>query len=189
MNFVDEAWTPSTAYAVGQEVLDTHFQIQVVRVAGMSKAGAHPAWSVAVDGSTTDNTVRWTNQGPLVAFYATWQANHPYALHDEIVDSNGYIEAVTTAGNSKMGAHPTWSLVINGLTNEGAGLVRWRNVGLLATASQAAAGGTSGIIMDNIATSPAGASQAYYSTLSDQTCVTSGGTGGCAVQASQPALQ
>ena len=155
----------------------------------MSKAGAHPGWSVAVDGSTTDNKVRWTNQGPLVAFYATWLPSHAYALDDEIVDSNGNIEAVILAGNSKSGAHPTWSKVINGLTNEGLGLVRWHNVGPIATASLAAAGGTSGIIMDNVATSPAGTSQAYCSTLSNQTCTTSGGTGGCAVQASQSALQ
>jgi hypothetical protein len=37
------------------------------------------------------------------------------------------------------------------------------------------------------ATEP-GASQLYFSTLSDQLC-SDGGTGGCAVQASQSALQ
>jgi len=189
MNFVDKSWMPRTNYAVGEEVLDSHFQIQVVRVGGMSKAGAHPTWSVAVDGSTNDGTVRWTNQGPLVAAYATWTPSHAYALDEEIVDSNGNIEAVTSAGNSKAGSHPTWNTAINGLTNEGAGLVRWHNVGAIATASLAAAGGSSGMIMDNVATSPAGTSQVYFSTLSNQTCTTSGGTGGCAVQASQSALQ
>jgi hypothetical protein len=34
-----------------------------------------------------------------------------------------------------------------------------------------------------------GGSQVYFSTLTDQTCTTSGGTGGCAVQASQSGLQ
>jgi len=57
-----------------------------------------------------------------------------------------------------------------------------------------AAGGTSGIIIDNTVGSGtlAGASQVYYSTLSDQACVGNGstgsGTGGCAVQASQANL-
>ncbi len=48
------------------------------------------------------------------------------------------------------------------------------------------AGGTSGIVVDNGA---AGASNIYFSTLLSQTCTTSGGTGGCAVSATQAALQ
>jgi hypothetical protein len=48
------------------------------------------------------------------------------------------------------------------------------------------AGGTSGIVVDNGAS---GASNIYFSTLSNQTCTTSGGTGGCAVSATQSALQ
>ncbi|MFZ0956105.1 MAG: hypothetical protein WAN60_07165 [Candidatus Sulfotelmatobacter sp.] len=59
-----------------------------------------------------------------------------------------------------------------------------------ATAGLAAAGGSSGIIMDNISTT-GGASQIYFSSLSNETCAGSGtagsGTGGCAVQASQAA--
>jgi hypothetical protein len=45
--------------------------------------------------------------------------------------------------------------------------------------------------MDNIVGSGtlAGASQVYFSTQGNQTCSTSGGSGGCAVQASQSALQ
>jgi len=49
-------------------------------------------------------------------------------------------------------------------------------------------GGTSGIIIDN-SSSVVGASQVYFTPLSDQTCTTSGGLpGGCAIQASQSAL-
>lgn len=188
MNFKDQAWKPATAYAVGQEILDSHFQIQVVRVAGTSRATTPPAWNTVVDGSTTDNTVRWTNQGPLSASYATWLASHAYALRAEILDSNGNIQAVTAAGTSKAGAHPVWSTTINGQTTDNT--VRWRNVGALGTASLPAAGGTSGIIIDNTVGSGtlAGASQVYFSTQSNQACGTSG-TGGCAVQASQSALQ
>ena len=46
------------------------------------------------------------------------------------------------------------------------------------------AGGTSGIVIDS-ATS--GAQNIYFSTLLNQTCTTSGGTGGCAIQVSQSA--
>jgi hypothetical protein len=54
----------------------------------------------------------------------------------------------------------------------------------------AADGGTSGIIIDNIVGSGtlAGASQVYFSTLSGG-CGGTGDTDGCAVQASQAALQ
>jgi len=49
-----------------------------------------------------------------------------------------------------------------------------------------AAGGTSGIIIDNIATTPSGTSQIYFSTLSDDS---SCGEGGCAEQAAQSTLR
>lgn len=192
MNFVVQPWKPSTAYAVGQEVLDTHFQVQVVRTAGTSRTAAqgHPTWSTTLDAATNDNTVQWRNQGPHAAAHATWLSSHAYAANTEILDSNGNVEIVTTAGTSRTAAqgHPTWSATVQGQTADNT--VRWRNVGPLATFSLAAAGGTSGIIMDNTVSAGtlAGASTVYYSTQSNQVCGTSG-TGGCAVQASQSALQ
>ncbi len=67
--------------------------------------------------------------------------------------------------------------------------------GMLSSSSKAINGlpvnsGTSGIILDNLATTPAGTSQIYFSSLSSgAACGTSGGVGGCAVQASQAALR
>ena len=56
----------------------------------------------------------------------------------------------------------------------------------------AEAGGTSGVIIDNSATSPAGTSQVYFSPLGSNTCggngSTGSGTGGCATQAAQSPL-
>ena len=48
----------------------------------------------------------------------------------------------------------------------------------------AEAGGTSGIVIDNTS-SFSGASNIYFTTLANQACPTSGGTGGCAIQSSQ----
>ena len=52
--------------------------------------------------------------------------------------------------------------------------------------------GTSGIIIDNAVSSPAGTSNVYFSPLGDQSCTGNGstghGNGGCAVQASQTGL-
>jgi hypothetical protein len=52
-------------------------------------------------------------------------------------------------------------------------------------------GGASGVVVDNEvgSTTLAGASQVYFTPLGTQTCTTSGGSGGCAIQASQSALQ
>jgi len=52
------------------------------------------------------------------------------------------------------------------------------------TGSSPAAGGASGIIVDNLGASP-GESNIYFSALANQTCPTSGGSSGCAIQISQ----
>jgi hypothetical protein len=186
-NFKDTPWKASTAYTVGQEILDNHFQIQVVSVAGTSGATT-PGWSTIVGHSTADGTVHWLDQGLQSAFtLAAWIPTHAYALHSKILDGNSNVEFVTTAGTSG-GTIPTFNTAAGGITSDGA--VNWTNLGALGTAALPAAGGTSGIIIDNTVGSgtQVGASQVYFSTLSDQVCGTSG-TGGCAVQASQPALQ
>jgi hypothetical protein len=187
MNFNVQPWKAGTAFAVGQIILDSNLNVQVVRTEGTSGA-VPPIWRTTIDQSTTDNAVRWTCQGPHLASHPAWLPSHAYTAGQEIIDSNGNVEWALTTGTSRA-TPPTWSLVISGPTNDNG--VHWRMVGRISTASQAAAGGTSGIIIDNTVGSGtlAGASEVYYSTQSDQTCATSGGTGGCAVQASQSALQ
>ena len=54
------------------------------------------------------------------------------------------------------------------------------------TGSSPAAGGASGIIVDNAGASP-GESNIYFSAIANQTCPTSGGSSGCAIQISQSA--
>jgi hypothetical protein len=56
----------------------------------------------------------------------------------------------------------------------------------LPTGSSPAAGGASGIIVDNLGAS-SGESNIYFSALANQTCTTSGGSSGCAIQISQSA--
>lgn len=187
MNFRDTPWNASSAYSVGREILDSHFQIQVVSVAGTS-GSTTPPWSVTAGGSTTDGTVTWLDQGALSASAAGWQANFLYTKGTEILDSNNNIELVTTGGRSGA-ATPIWSTTVGATTADQG--VRWLNLGAFASSALAAAGGTSGTVIDNTVGSGtlAGASQVYFTTLANQTCVTSGGTGGCAVQASQAALK
>jgi hypothetical protein len=116
---------------------------------------------------------------------------HSYVIGNKIFDSNGNIQLVTTGGKSGA-SMPTFNAAVGGTTTDGTvpNVVTWTNVGVTATAAVAANGGTSGIIVDNtVGTGTlAGASQVYFSILGTQTCGTSG-SGGCAVQASQAALQ
>ena len=186
-------WQPNTAYAQGQEILDSHFQTQVVETAGTSGATV-PTWSIAVGGTTIgDGGVTWLDQGVVATTIAKpdWEPATTYAVGNVIVDSNDEIElciSVSGSGKSGAGTHPAWKTVPGQTTTEPN--VHWENLGVNGVAGMAAAGGTSGIIVDNtVATgTQAGASQVYFSILGSQVCGTSG-TGGCAVQASQSALQ
>jgi hypothetical protein len=191
MNFSVQPWQKSHAYTVGQKVVDTHFQVQMVTVAGTS-GGSTPTWNTSAGGTTVDGGVTWLSLGSTTAFTpGTWVKNFHYPLGSTILDSNGKLEIVTNSngvGNSG-GSTPTWSTVAGATTADAA--LTWTNAGTISGAALAATGGTSGIIIDNTVGSGtlSGASQVYFSTLADQACATSGGTGGCAIQASQPTLQ
>jgi hypothetical protein len=189
-NFKNTPWKPSTAYVLGQEVLDTKFQIQVVTTAGTS-GSTTPAWNTTARGVTNDGTVKWFNQGLTTQVTtAAWAANTIYPVGSTILDSNNNIELSTaTSGNKKSGAtQPVWNTTVGGTRVDNH--VTWTNVGPVSASALASAGGSSGTIFDNFvpSTTLAGASQVYFSTLSNQTCGTTG-TGGCAMQASQAALK
>jgi hypothetical protein len=190
MNFLVSQWLSSTSYSAGQQILDSRFDVEtaVNPVLGTSST-AEPTWPPAgtTGGLTTDGTVLWLDQGPIKDAVAAWAGSQSYALDDRVLDSNNNVEIATTPGTS--GTGPTWNQTAGGLTPDGT--VTWTNAGLAGTTALPAAGGSSGIISDNVVptTTLAGASQIYFTTLGNQTCTTSGTNGGCAVQASQPALQ
>ncbi len=57
----DATWAATTTYVVGQSVQDTALHLQICTKAGTS-GGSAPAWN-DLGGTTTDNTVTWTDQG------------------------------------------------------------------------------------------------------------------------------
>jgi hypothetical protein len=126
------------------------------------------------------------SSGCLMNFLVTeWQSQQSYAVNQEILDTNLNIQQVIVAGTSGS-SRPDWDPAEGDTTIDGS--VIWINLGSMGlsgnmTASQET-GGTSGIIVDNASGS---VSQLSFSTLSNGTCTTSGGTGGCAIQASQSA--
>ncbi len=193
LSFVDTPWQKDTLYNVGQEVLVLRANntpwINVAITSGTT-AAAQPTWPAVVGAETIDGTVIWLNQGATsLTPLATWVANQAYALHASIVDSNGNVEIVTAPlGGTSGGGVPNWSTTPGGVTGPDGTLI-WINAGPLPSAALASSGGTSGFIIDNVVGSGTqiGASQVYFSTLGSQVCT--GGTGGCAVQASQSGLQ
>jgi len=181
------AWQPSTSYSVGQHILDAANFWQVVATAGTSKSGSAPSWIDTCGNVTTDNTITWTNAGFLTPVTpGPWQANTFWSVGSRITDSNNNIECNLQTGIHSAVSPPVWNTAIGALTTEVTGL-QWRNGGPLTSHGLPVAGGTSGIIIDNIVGTGilAGASQVYFSTLGTGGC---GAGNGCAVQASQSAL-
>jgi hypothetical protein len=196
MSFISSPWQALTAYQVGQEILvyrpaNNTLKINVAIVATGPTGGTVPTWPNAAGTVTHDGGVQWLNQGTAqVTAMNGWVAGHGYAVSDRIFDGKNVevVTAVGTSGGTSGATAPTWATTAGGTTLDGTPptQITWTNAGFLPSAALKAAGGTSGFIVDNTAAS-AGASQVYFSTLSNQACPTT--SGGCAVQASQSALQ
>ena len=193
MSFKVTQWQPSFQYNVGQEVLDSNFNIEVAENSTFTSGTTAPNWGTTVFAQTNDNGVHWRNQGPVLSAPPNpfWAAVTTYNGAFEIIDSNNNIEIAEPAGGTTGATQPTWSTVEGGTTTDGTGptQITWYNLGANPAAGLSASGGASGIIIDNTTNLPGG-SQVYYSTLQNAPggCFTSGGNGGCAVQASQQGL-
>jgi hypothetical protein len=183
MSFKVTPWRAGATYNVGQEVLDSNFNIQVEEVPNAVSGATTPPWNPTVFGTTTDGTAHWRNQGRLTAQTpVSWTQGTLFPQATTIVDSNNNIEIAETLGTSGT-TQPAWSLIEGTEIVDGG--VTWYNIGANPVAALQAPGGTSGIIIDNTTNNPGG-SQVYYSTL-DGGCG-GDGTHGCGVQASQQGL-
>jgi len=198
-SFVSMPWLSKTTYTVGQEILiyrpaNGALDVNVAIVAGTSGTNV-PAWPNAAGTATVDGSVSWLNQGVAqFTVMAGWAANHAYALHNRILDSNGNVEVVTTPGTSGGTAPTNWATTAGGTTVDpvlpSPPAVTWTNAGPLPSAALLATGGTSGIIIDNTVSTGtlAGASELYFTPLANENCPIAPASG-CAVQASQLALK
>jgi hypothetical protein len=145
-------WAASTAFGVGQFVMDSNGNRQSVVTAGSTGATA-PAWNTTYGGSTTDGGVTWQNNGlgwnPLFVDCSAvvragglprrrlvlpsqapplevWQSNTNFAAGQFIIDGNDNVQQVKTAGSSG-GPPPTWNAAFGQTTADGS--VVWVNNG------------------------------------------------------------
>jgi hypothetical protein len=186
LSVLETPWQSSNTYLLGQRIFSNNLHVQTVITPGVSGT-TPPTWSGPAGALTTDGTMVWLDQGNVSgALSNVWIKSHNYtgaATH--LIDSNGNIEIVTTSGKSGT-TQPVWNTTLGGATVDNT--ATWKNLGAACCAALPVAGGTSGIIIDDVLNGTvAGTSQVYFSTLSNQACGTSG-TGGCAVQASQTGL-
>ncbi len=187
MNFRTTSWLANNAYNAGQLILDSNMNIQVADNSGQTSGVMPPAWNTTLFGPTVDGGVHWRNQGPLISNPANpnWTATHLYNGGFEIIDTHNNIEIAELGGGTSGAIQPIWPTAEGSETFDGT--VVWYNLGANPVAGLPANGGSSGIVIDNTAVLD-GASQVYYTNLQDTGCFTSGGNGGCAIQASQQGL-
>jgi hypothetical protein len=187
-DFIDTPWLATTTYAIGQQVLGSGLHIETATVGGIS-GGTVPVWTNNATDTITDGAVTWIDQGGIISNFSAWAANTLYGAHDRVLDSHGNVEIAINGGGTSGGTAPTWNTTIGANTTDGP--VTWTNAGPVPTFALATSGGTGGIIVDNVAnpTLFSGGSQVYFTTLTDGVCASGPSPGGCAVQASQSALQ
>jgi hypothetical protein len=181
MSFLNTPWLPTNVYSVGQQVFSGSSDVETVIVAGTS-SNAQPTWTNSTAALTTDGTIVWLDQGSMDTAVSAWAHSTSYTLNERVVDSNNNIEIATVPGTSG-GSAPTWNQTAGGLTTTD-GTITWTNAGTNGTFALSVTD-YSGIISDNVvppATLP-GASQIYFIGICSES------SSGCAVQASQTALQ
>jgi hypothetical protein len=121
------AWQPDNLYAVGQLILDSNHNIQIVQTGGISGDSAPATWNQSPGQTTQDSGVIWNNLG-----HASWQPNTAFKAGQAIIDSNGNIQLVQVGGTSgaslpTSGASPptTWNEGANATTLDAS--ITWTN--------------------------------------------------------------
>jgi hypothetical protein len=77
------------AYNIGDQIADPNGNRQQVTTAGTSAATWGPTWNTVKGGTTADNTVVWTNEGPMPKAQ-NCAFNHPYWLVTNNADNTPF---------------------------------------------------------------------------------------------------
>jgi hypothetical protein len=124
LDAITKVYAASTAYALNNIIYDSNGNFQKVTTAGTS-GSSPPTWSKTGGASTTDSGVTW--EMIPAAPNQVWLSNAPFALDMTIVDPNGYVQRVTTAGTSTNGSIPSFNSTPGDTTTDNG--VTWTNEG------------------------------------------------------------
>ncbi len=94
-------------------------------------ATASLTWFPGIGSGVIDGTVVWINAGPKIT-WATIGAATLVSIATSIVDSNGNLQNVLTAGKSG-GTHPTWATTTGSITADSG--TTWSNAGPVSAAN------------------------------------------------------
>lgn len=117
-------WGPGVTFPAHYVILDSNGNLQIISGAGTT-GGTIPLWATSFLATTIDAGAAWQNAGAPAA----WAAVHAYTTNTYpfiVLDSNGNLQLVSTAGTSGA-TQPTWNAVVGGNTVDGT--VTWLNIG------------------------------------------------------------
>ena len=116
-------WQIGTSFSTNQSILDANGNVENNFFStGTSNAKSIPTWALQIFSVTVDGGLKWENYGPI----NVWAASTAEAIPSVVVDSNGFLQSVTTAGTTGTTA-PTWNTTVGGSTTDGT--VVWNNIG------------------------------------------------------------
>lgn len=117
-------WHATTAFVLGQQILDVNGNLQKVTTAGTSGA-TPPAWPTTLNATIVDATVTWTLVATGVGVVPSWSPSHVFSVGNQIVLANGNVFMVTVAGTSGA-APPVWPTVVGATVGDNT--VTWKLV-------------------------------------------------------------
>lgn len=143
-------WKAGTSFAAGRFFTDPNGNLQEVKTPGASGSAQPAQWNTAYGASTTDGGVTWVNFGPGLfvdccavvragglprtrhilpsqpAPVSLWLLKSPFPVGAFIVDGNGNVQVVQTAGTTGA-TMPNWAAGFGQKTTDGS--VVWINNG------------------------------------------------------------
>ena len=111
-------WQATSPYSLNAQIIDPANHVQKVTMAGTS-GGSEPTFN---DGGVVYDGLVWQDIGPVVA----WTPSTQFPLGTLSVDTNSFLEEVTTAGISTTPSHPMWNVNVAGTTVDG---LQWTDQG------------------------------------------------------------
>jgi len=115
-------WHATTAFVLGQQILDVNGNLQRVTTAGTSGA-TPPAWPTTLNATIVDGTVTWMLVATGVGVVPSWSPSHAFSVGNQIVLANGNVFVVTVAGTSGA-APPVWPTVVGATVGDNT--VTWK---------------------------------------------------------------